>query len=308
MKILLTGTSGQVGHAIQQRLRLHANRYALFAPSRIELDLSQPHTIDNVVNQIQPDLIIHPAAYTAVDRAEQESELAHLINAKAVDALASAAKRHNIGLLHFSTDYVFDGEKRDAHQMLQPYLEQDTTEPINVYGASKLAGENAIQTSGCRYLIFRTSWVYSMTGHNFLLTMLKLAREREQLRIVNDQFGTPTSAPWIAQVIHIILEQIYAANDAADWWQSHQGIYHLVPDGYTTWYDFAQAIILEAKKNNLLQKPAPVITGIPAREYPTPARRPTNSRLDNQALKQRFAIEVPDWQSALAECVQTACP
>jgi dTDP-4-dehydrorhamnose reductase len=304
MKILLTGTSGQVGHAIQEALQTLSGQCTLFTPKRDQLDLSQPDLVANTIRALQPDLIIHPAAYTAVDRAESEPALAHLINAKAVEVIAAEAKRLNIGLVHFSTDYVFDGAKRDALGELSSYNESDTPCPINVYGASKLAGETAIRASACQHLIFRTSWVYSLFGKNFLLTMLKLANERSELRIVNDQFGTPTSARWIAQVMQSIVQQLRAADSPQHWWQQQQGIYHLTPNGRTTWCDFTKEIMRLAQQNDLLKQAPPQVIGIPASEYPTPARRPINSCLDNQRLRQHFSIDIPSWQTALAECLQ----
>lgn len=305
--ILLTGTSGQVGHAIQEVLGKMPAQCRLLTPDRHQMDLAQPERVAQTIRALQPDLIIHPAAYTAVDRAESEPALAHLINATAVEVMAQEAKRLHIGLLHFSTDYVFDGAKRGAQHTLLPYIETDHPSPINVYGASKLAGEAAIRASGCHYMIFRTSWVYSLFGKNFLLTMLKLAQERDELRVVNDQFGSPTSARWIAQVIQSIVLQYLAAKEPEYWWQQHQGIYHLTPSGYTSWCDFAKEIMQQAQQLGLLKKAPPYITGIPTTEYPTPARRPVNSRLDQQRLRQHFAIDIPSWQSALTECLRHSC-
>jgi dTDP-4-dehydrorhamnose reductase len=307
MKILLTGTSGQVGHAIQETLQALSDQCTLLIPARDQMDLSQPELMAKTIRALQPDLIIHPAAYTAVDRAESEPALTHLINAKAVEMMAAEAKRLNIGLVYFSTDYVFDGTKRDAHDKLAPYTESDTPCPINVYGASKLAGETAIRASGCQHLIFRTSWVYSMFGKNFLLTMLKLANERRELRIVNNQFGTPTSARWIAQVVQLIVQQLLGSDHPQNWWQQQQGTYHLTPNGYTTWCDFTKEIMRLAQQNDLLKQAPPHIIGIPASEYPTPARRPVNSCLDNQRLRQQFSIDIPSWQTALAECLHHSC-
>jgi len=304
MKILLTGTSGQVGHAIQEALQTLSGQCTLFTPKRDQLDLSQPDLVANTIRALQPDLIIHPAAYTAVDRAESEPALAHLVNAKAVEVMAAEANRLNIGLVYFSTDYVFDGTKRGALGELSPYAESEPPCPINVYGASKLAGENAIRESGCHYLILRTSWVYSLFGKNFLLTMLKLANERSELRVVNNQFGTPTSARWIAQVMQSIVQQMLAADSLQHWWQQHQGIYHLTPSGRTTWCDFTKEIMRLAQENGLLKKTPPHIIGIPASEYPTPARRPVNSCLDNQRLAQEFSIDIPSWQTVLADCLR----
>lgn len=305
MKILLTGTSGQVGHALSKLL---AGHHQLITPDRQQLDLAQPDSIAAYVREIQPDLIINPAAYTAVDKAESEPELAQAINAAAPAALATAAKELGIGLIHYSTDYVYRGDKQDAAGQRVAYLESDPTGPQNVYGASKLAGEQAIQDSGCQYLIFRTSWVYSQFGKNFLLTMLRLAGERDQLRVVNDQWGAPTSADSIAEATASIIEQFCGLDHAAqdNWWRDNAGIYHLTNRGQTSWCGFTEAIMQEAAKAGRLSKAAPEVTGIPASEYPTPARRPSNSCLEVSKLERQFGIRLPDWQQALQSCLGTA--
>jgi dTDP-4-dehydrorhamnose reductase len=298
MKILLTGCTGQVGHYLSEDLRDHE----LLMPTRQQLDLSEPEQIRTYVLQHRPELIINPAAYTAVDLAESEGALAHRINAEAPRQLALVVKELGIGLIHFSTDYVFQGDKLDQHGSPAAYKESDATGPIGVYGASKLAGENAILDSNCKHLIFRTSWVYSGWGKNFLLTMLRLARERDSLKVVNDQWGTPTSAAWLSKIIVQIVRDLQATNDPQNWWQTHQGIYHLTAEGITNWCAFAEQIMRSAQCRNLIVN-IPTITGITTQEYPTPARRPHNSYLDKSKFTQSFGIALPTWQSALEDCL-----
>lgn len=296
MKILLTGSTGQLGNALLKSLTVYSQ---VFAPTRQELDLSQLDSIRETIQHYQPDLIINPAAYTAVDKAESESEIAHCINALAPQVMAQEAKKLNIGLIHYSTDYVFDGNKIDQQGNLISYIESDYTQPSNEYGKSKLAGELAIMRSGCRHLIFRTSWVYSSFGKNFLLTILHIANQREELRIVNDQWGTPTSANWLANNTDAIIQQLLSANNDADWWSQHQGLYHMTPTGTTNWQKFAAEIMQQSLALNLLKKSAPTIIGIPSTEYPTPARRPSNSCLDNSKLSREFKLDMPTWESLL---------
>ncbi|MBR7778674.1 dTDP-4-dehydrorhamnose reductase [Undibacterium rugosum] len=307
MKILLTGVSGQLGAAL---LHLLAGEHEVIAADRQMLDLSQPASIENAIDQIRPDLIINPAAYTAVDKAETDTETAFAVNVLAPQAMARAAKRLQIGLIHYSTDYVFDGSLgTDQPQTgLPAYTETYVCNPVNQYGKTKYEGELAIQESQCQHLIFRTSWVYSLHGKNFLLTMLRLANERDHLRIVNDQFGAPTSALSIAQVTHQIVRQLAAAPDKAAWWQQFQGLYNLTNTGYTSWFGFTTAIVQQAGLRGLLNKAAPVLEGIPASDYPTPAKRPVNSRLDTQKIQQAFSVSIPDWQNALAECLDQQHP
>lgn len=300
MKILITGVSGQVGHALQQQL---GHSHQLTTPGRADLDLSRPDQIRDYVFATRPDLIINPAAYTAVDKAESEPEIAHAVNALAPAALAAAARELGIGLIHYSTDYVFDGSLRNAEGGLQAYQENHTTNPLNVYGKTKLAGEQAIITSGCQYLIFRTSWVYSRFGKNFLLTMLRLANERDELRVVNDQWGAPTSSQTISDATTAIVGQLAQASNPQVWWQQHQGIYNLTTTGHTSWHGFTGEILHQAALHGLLSKTAPALHGIPATEYPTPAIRPVNSCLETTSIRQRFGITLPSWQQALATCL-----
>lgn len=299
MRILLTGSSGQLGHALKKELQDFAE---IIAPTRAQLDLADTAQIATYVQALQPDLILNPAAYTAVDLAEKESELAHRVNALAPQVLAEQARLLGIPLIHFSTDYVFDGGKADVDGKLLAYREDDATTPLNAYGASKLAGERAIVGSGCQHLILRTSWVYSSFGKNFLLTILRLAKEKPELKIVNDQWGTPTSTRFLSQACRRILEQMTHAKDQAAWWTAHQGIYHLTPEGLTTWCDFSRAIVAQAQQLGLLDQ-VPAIHGIPSAEYPTPAQRPRNSSLDKSKAQAHFALALPHWEQSLHDCL-----
>ncbi|MBX9902448.1 MAG: dTDP-4-dehydrorhamnose reductase [Burkholderiaceae bacterium] len=304
MKILLTGTSGQLGRALQTQLS--GERYQqieLFAPIRAQMDLKDPQSIQRTLDDFQPDLIVNPAAYTAVDLAESEPQAAFLVNTAAPALLAKEAKSRNIGLVHFSTDYVFDGSKRDTQGALVAYTETDAPCPINIYGQSKLEGEIAIRESGCKHLIFRTSWVYSLFGKNFLLTILRLAQERDQLSIVNDQFGVPNSAAWLAESCIKILEQLGSSQNQEAWWKKNSGTYNLALSGYTSWFGFTQEILHLATSSGRLQKTPNSVLGIPASQYPTPARRPSNSILCNAKLADNFSLQIPSWQSALAICL-----
>ena len=293
-KILLTGINGQVGHA----LKLKFLQDEVIALSREQLDLSKVHDIRRIVREVKPDLIINPAAYTAVDKAETESELAFAINATAAQVLAEESDRLNAGLIHFSTDYVYDGTKNDA------YIESDEVNPVSVYGRSKLAGEDAIRAVCLPHLILRTSWVYGAYGKNFLKTILRLASERDSLRIVVDQFGAPTSSECIAN----------AVTQLVDRWQPNQenqtGIYHLTNAGSTSWHGFSCEIInayncLHEERNwPALKVNFENIAAITTADYPTPAARPTNSRLDNTKLKNTFNIELPSWQVGLQQVMQ----
>ena len=283
MRILLTGASGQVGWELARAL---APLGEVIGLDRNRLDLSQPDTLRETVRAIAPGAIVNAAAYTAVDRAESEPELARAINAIAPGVLAEEAQRLDAILVHYSTDYVFDGAKPE------PYVESDPTNPLSVYGRTKLEGERAIGASGCRHLTLRTSWVYGARGHNFLLTMLRLARERRQLRIVDDQIGAPTWCRDIAQATATLLAQPeYAARGA-------EGLYHLTASGETSWYGFARAIFDSPEMARLGVAP-PAIEAIPTSAYPTPARRPLNSQLDCSRLERRVGIRLAPWDAAL---------
>ena len=276
MKILITGTYGQVGHALMKQL----TDYELVGLTRQDCDLAKPDQIRQVIDQHQPDLIINPAAYTQVDQAEDEPELAFQINRDAPKVMAEKAREYDIPLIHFSTDYVFDGKKKVA------YKEDDPTNPLGVYGASKWAGEEAIKAVGGKFYILRTSWVYSDIGHNFYLTMKRLSEKRDEIRVVSDQFGVPTSNLFIAKQTKKMINQLTSEN---------VGIYHLVPDGQSSWYEFAKQIITKTTPafdiNNIL----PVDTD----QYPTNAKRPKSSVLDNSLIKTVFMLKFDDWKTEL---------
>ena len=286
--ILITGKTGQVGYELERSLQGLGEIIAL---DRSQMDLADLDQVRDVIRRIKPTLIVNPAAYTAVDKAESEPELALRINGEAPGVMAEEAKKLGAAMIHYSTDYVFDGSKDG------PYVETDATCPINVYGSSKLAGEQAIQAAGIPHLILRTSWVYSTHGKNFLLTMRRLAQEREELGIVSDQFGAPTWSRTIADTTAHILAQSLATADQQAWWEERTGLYHLTAQGNTTWFGFTEAIMADpsvAKKPRL--KP------ILAQDYPVPAKRPTNSVLSSQHLIDTFC-GLPQWQDALKLCM-----
>ena len=293
-KILLTGVNGQVGHALKTKLA----EYELVALSREQLDLTKPHDIKRIVRDIKPTLIINPAAYTAVDKAEVEPELAFAINATAVQILAEEAARLSAGLIHFSTDYVFDGTKTT------PYIETDEVNPVSVYGKSKLAGEEAIRQVGLPHLILRTSWVYGAYGKNFLKTILRLAAERDSLRIVGDQFGAPTSSESIADAIVKLVSVWQAAQE------NQTGTYHFTNTGEISWHGFSCEIInqynelIKEKDWPVLKASLEHIAAITTADYPTPAARPANSCLNNAKLKQVFNVQMPTWQQGLQQVMQ----
>lgn len=292
MKIVLLGKDGQVGWELQRSL---APLGELIALGRGEGDLENPAVLLEKLRAINPTVIVNAAAYTAVDRAETEVERAQAINAAAPAALADFAAASGAWLIHYSTDYVFDGMKSD------PYVEDDLTGPLSVYGRSKLDGERAIAGSGCRHLIFRTSWVFASRGGNFAKTMLKLAGERDRLSVVNDQFGAPTSAELIADVTALCLYRI-ARRDVPT---PVSGIYHLVAAGETTWFEFARLVMAEAESLGVALKVKPeAVLPIPASDYPTPARRPSNSRLATGKLRAAFELELPDWRFHVRRMVQ----
>ena len=283
MKILITGINGQVGHALMHELTDHE----LIGLTRQDCDLTNLDQIKQVIGQHQPDLIINPAAYTKVDQAEDEPELAFKINRDAPKVMAEKAREYNIPLIHFSTDYVFDGEKKGA------YEEDDPTHPLGVYGESKCAGEEAIQAVGGLIYIFRTSWVYSNIGHNFYLTMKKLSLERDELKVVADQVGVPTSNQFIAEQIKAIILQLNNNNT---------GIYHLVADGSCSWYEFAKEIISQTNPQFNLENLHAIMTY----EFPTITKRPKNSILNNGKIKQTFNLECNHWQRELEKVINEA--
>lgn len=285
-RILLLGKDGQVGYELR---RVLAPLGELVGLDRRELDLGDAGAIRARVREAKPGVIVNAAAYTAVDRAESEPELARAVNATAPGILAGEARRLGAVLVHYSTDYVFDGEKAG------PYTEDDAPAPLNQYGRTKLEGERAIAAAGCAHLILRTSWVYGARGGNFLLTMLRLAREREELRIVDDQMGAPTWSRDIARATAEILGRV-AAPDRGD--AAWSGVYHLTAAGQTSWCGFARAIFGAA--GPLIPK-APKVIPIGTADYPTPARRPRNSVLSCSRAKARFGVALPPWEEALAQ-------
>lgn len=287
MRILVTGATGQVGNAL---LKVLGPTNVCIATGRKELDLAQPLQISAALDRIAPSLIINSAAYTAVDRAEDEKELAFRINAEAPGAIAHWAAGHGVPLIHFSTDYVFDGESN------QPWREDDLTNPLSVYGSSKLAGEEAIRSAAAPHLIIRTSWVYAARGANFLRTIARLAKERRELRIVADQFGAPTSARLIAEVVASMLPQDLGA--LVERFAASGSVANVAGSGSTTWHGFAVAIVqgLEARGVTLaVESIVPIATA----DYPTKARRPANSRFDMTRLKEVFRITTPEWHVGL---------
>jgi len=289
MKILLLGKNGQVGWELQRSLAPLGELVALDSSSREMCgDLSDPAELARTVRKVAPDVIVNAAAYTAVDKAESEADLARTVNALAPAALAEEALRANSWLVHYSTDYVFDGGGD------QPWLESDATAPLNVYGATKLEGEQLIQQSGCRHLILRTSWVYGARGDNFIRTMLKLARERDSLNIIDDQSGAPTGADLLADVTAHAIRTAQQRPEVS-------GLYHLVAGGETSWHGYARFVIEFAARSGIDIKVArDVIKAVPSSAFPTPARRPHNSRMDTAKLQQTFGLYLPDWQIGVA--------
>ncbi len=290
--ILLTGAGGQVGSAL---VPLLAPLGPLVALDRRALDLTDAPAVQAALRQHRPQLVINAAAYTAVDRAETDASTAFAVNAQAPEVMAQVCGELGAALIHYSTDYVFAGSKPT------PYLETDPTGPLGVYGRSKLAGEQALLHSATPSLIFRTSWVFSRHGHNFLNTMLRLGQERPQLGVVDDQWGAPTWAGSIAQATLAIVQQASAGptpkRSLAEFMQSHRGLYHMTNQGATTWFGFAQAIFERYPQCTAR------LQAIPTRDYPTPVQRPANSRLSNERLAQVFGIRLAHWQQALQECL-----
>jgi dTDP-4-dehydrorhamnose reductase len=283
-KVLLLGSGGQLGMELACRF----SDLDLIALDRRGADLSHPESLRSVIREARPGLILNAAAYTAVDRAESEPELADTINHRAVRVIAEEAQRIGALLVHYSTDYVFDGSKQ------APWAEDDGTAPLNIYGASKLAGEQAIAAACENYLVLRTSWVYAGHGQNFLRTMLRLGAERPVLRVVNDQLGAPTSAAALAEATRQIVERAQEGSD------TFADVYHATCGGKTTWDGFARTIFdIQADLAPAMHRPQ--VEGIPASEYPTPAQRPQNSVLDNGKLRERFGIQLPTWENALRE-------
>lgn len=287
-RILITGKTGQVGYELERSLQ---GLGEIIAVDRSQMDLADLDQVRDVIRRVKPTLIVNPAAYTAVDKAESEPELALRVNGEAPGVMAEEAKKLGAALIHYSTDYVFDGTKDGA------YVETDPTCPMNVYGSSKLAGELAIQAADIPHLILRTSWVYSTHGKNFLLTMRRLAQERDELGIVSDQFGAPTWSRTIADTTSHIVAQSLTAADQQAWWKERGGLYHLAAQGNTTWFGFTEAIMADP---SVTKKPR--LKPILAKDYPVPAKRPTNSVLSSQRLIDTFC-GLPHWQEALKLCM-----
>lgn len=299
-KILLTGASGQVGGALLPKLQELGE---VIAPLRSELDLSDTEAVRRLVRSTAPRWIVHPAAYTAVDKAETEPDLAYAINRDATKAIGEEAAKLGAAVISFSTDYVFPGDGE------QPWVETDATGPLGVYGASKLAGEQALAASEAAHIIFRTSWVYGATGNNFLRTILRLARDRETMKIVGDQHGAPTGSDDLARLTVHTIQRMEAANppgstrSLADTVRTSGGVYHACDAGETTWFGFASEFLRLARQAEPQQRFAE-LQPIPSSEYPTPARRPLNSRMNCDRLRRELGFEMPQWEDSLAQVMQ----
>ncbi|TFW33988.1 dTDP-4-dehydrorhamnose reductase [Massilia horti] len=285
MRILLLGARGQVGYELERCLQGLGTVVAL---DRTHMDLADLDRVREAVRAVRPGLIVNAAAYTGVDMAESEPELARRINAEAPAVMAEEARRLGAAMVQYSTDYVFDGSKDG------PYVETDAPAPLNVYGHTKLLGEQAVADAAIAHLILRTSWVYGMRGHNFLRTMLRLAAERGEVRVVSDQHGAPNWSRTVAQTTADILTQAEAGGPS--WWEENSGLYHLSCHGQTTWSDFAQEIFAAT---DTPCRVAPIAT----QDYPTAARRPRNSQLDSSLVRSRFC-RIPHWQEALRLCLK----
>lgn len=292
MKILLTGKNGQLGFELQRSL---APLGAVIAVDSDDCDLADAQALRELVRGVRPDIIVNPAAYTAVDKAETEAEFVRTINSDAPGVLGEEAERLGALVVHYSTDYVFDGGKDGA------YLECDDTHPQSVYGLTKRDGERALQAATARHLIFRTSWVVGAHGQNFAKIMLRLASERESLSVVADQWGAPTSAALLADVT----AQVIAQWRLADAERFPYGLYHVVAAGETNWYDYARFVLAKAQHaGKSLKVSSADIKAITTADYPTPAKRPANSRLDTQKFRDTFALELPHWQSGVSHVLQ----
>jgi dTDP-4-dehydrorhamnose reductase len=297
MKLLLLGANGQVGRELRRTLALLGDVVATSRDGALAdggrgeaADLSQPSTLPALFERVRPDVIVNAAAYTAVDRAEDEPALATRVNGEAPAAIGAWAAAHDVAVLHYSTDYVFDGNGT------RPWREDDPTAPLGVYGRSKLAGELALRDSGADHLILRTAWVYAAQGHNFLRTMLRLGAERERLEVVDDQRGTPTPASLIAGVTATALRHWRGEGDEES--SVSGGTYHLVASGETSWCGFASAIMQRAVQAGLLAR-APEVVPIASADFPTRAQRPAYSVLDTTRLRDTFGIDLPPWEHGL---------
>ncbi|EOC0477416.1 dTDP-4-dehydrorhamnose reductase [Cronobacter turicensis] len=291
MNILLFGKSGQVGWELQRALAPLGHVIALdFNSEDYCGDFSNPEGVAETVRRIKPDVIVNAAAHTAVDKAEAERDFAQLLNATSVEAIAREAAKINTWVIHYSTDYVFPGTGET------PWCESDATAPLNVYGETKLAGERAVQNFCPNHLIFRTSWVYAGKGNNFAKTMLRLAKERESLSVINDQYGAPTGAELLADCTAHAIRVALAKPEVA-------GLYHLVASGVTTWYDFASLVFDEARKAGITLKLTD-LQPVPTSAYPTPARRPQNSRLNTLKFQQQFGLVLPQWDMGVKRMLE----
>lgn len=297
MKILLLGANGQVGFELARalaplgELRVAARAGLPGAPAHaLVVDLANPETLDAALHEVQPTVVVNAAAYTAVDRAEDEANLADRINHWALTVLGAWAARSGALVVHYSTDYVFDGRGT------RPYREDDATAPLGVYGRSKLAGEIALRESGCEHLILRTAWVYAARGHNFLRTMLRLARERDELRVVADQHGAPTAARLIAATTALAVARLGEADGALS------GTYHLSAAGSCSWHEFAEALLRRAAAAGLIAR-KPRVVPIATADYPTRATRPAYSVLDTTRLRETFGLHLPPWQAGLDDVI-----
>lgn len=289
MRILLLGKNGQVGWELQRSLAIAGEVVAcdFDSPGDLRADFSDPVSLGPLIRRIRPAAIVNAAAHTAVDKAESEPGLAEAINATGPAVLAREAAAINAALIHYSTDYVFDGSGE------LPRTEEAPPGPLSVYGRTKLAGEEAVRRCGCHHVILRTSWVYAARGHNFIRTMLRLAAERDELRVIDDQFGAPTGADLLADVTAVVLRRLLADPAVS-------GTYHCVAAGETTWHGFARFVIDWAREHGRPVKVAPErILPVPTTEYPTPATRPRNSRLDTGRLRQTFGLTLPPWQQGV---------
>ncbi|MFN9571730.1 MAG: dTDP-4-dehydrorhamnose reductase [Betaproteobacteria bacterium] len=290
-RLLVTGMNGQVGWELQRSLQCLGD---VIAVDRAQFDLAQPDTLTARLEELAPDVVVNAAAYTAVDKAESEEELATRVNGESPGVMAAWAARRGALMLHYSTDYVFDGAGT------VPWLPTDTPAPLSAYGRSKLAGETAVIAATGDYLILRTSWVFASRCRNFMLTMLRLAEEREELRVVDDQWGAPTSARLIADVTAQAIARAISERRAGAF---RSEVAHLAASGATTWHAFATAILDAAKQAGRPVKTKSLVA-IPSSAYPTPARRPSNSRLDCRGLERRFGLALPGWERGLRLCIE----
>lgn len=286
MKILVIGREGQLARGLAGTANVG---FEVVAIGRPEIDLTDLQSAAEAIARERPDVVVNAAAYTAVDRAESEPAVATAVNASGAEHVARACAAGAIPLIHLSTDYVFDGSKK------QPYVENDAVGPINAYGRSKLEGEERVARVWPRHLILRTAWVHSPWGNNFVRNMLRLAAERPEIRVVDDQWGSPTYAPHLAEVVLALARKIKKDAAAIPW-----GTYHAVNAGDTTWCGFAREVFRRAREQGL---PAAEVVPIGAADYPTPARRPMNSRLDCAALRRSFGLQLPDWRVGVRDCV-----